>query len=281
MFLAAKAADAENVQTNRFMCLRALCAGAVVVFALSGLVFMAGCSSSEQDEAEVSSAETVYDQESDSSVVQEATDAESADNNNADAENPGEADDNAANSDTGDNPENTGTQDEVAAESTDEKPAPSENALEAAAAVEALIEPIVTKDTATIEGYLNDVYFDPTVYGITEQEFIDTFFDGLTCEVIDEYDLSDGSVGVDLKIETRDGARAADLLSRAYQEAVDTDSGVDCAQVMSRVDSVSFDDPYYFTVYLVKGDDGTWQLEDVAAFGSALLGGYDPRQLMD
>ncbi len=158
--------------------------------------------------------------------------------------------------------------------------ASSDDESEVLVTMDEITGPIFARDVPTINGYFEDIFFDPTIYGVTSEEFIDTFFDGFSCKVIDLDTLSDGTVEVDLHIVTRNGQQAVDLLTDAYQDMLKTGAAIDCKQVMEDVGTITYDDPNYFKAYLIKNNNDVWELKDKAAFGTALLGGYDPRQVM-
>lgn len=155
------------------------------------------------------------------------------------------------------------------------QPEPSEEALAVREDARALVDRICQKDEALISQYLDAVFFDVELYGVDEAAFVDAFFEGFSCDVLDVRDLADGSVEVEVLLTTYNGQEALGLLVDAYRSA----DGVpdDLASLWADLMPYEQEEPYLLR--FVQADDGSWEMEDEAAFGAALLGGYDPRQM--
>lgn len=163
--------------------------------------------------------------------------------------------------------------DEVSGELSAE-PEPSEEALAVREDVRALVDRICQKDDALIMQYLDAAFFDAELYGVDETAFVDAFFEGFSCEVLDVRDLTDGSVEVEVLLTTYSGEEALGLLSDAVRSS---EEPPDLSSLLVNLVPLEQEEPYLLR--FVQADDGAWEMEDQAAFGAALLGGYDPRQM--
>lgn len=158
--------------------------------------------------------------------------------------------------------------------------APSDAAYEAQAAAEDVLRAVAAKDADVTEPYLAAAYFDPSVVGLTYEEFVSGFFDGFSYELASLRDMQDGSVEVAVYLDTRDGREALTALGDVYREAYDAGNtavmATYAAAVWPEVQRVRYRESY--TLYLVNDGEEGWVVEDAASFGAALLGGYDLRQ---
>ncbi len=157
----------------------------------------------------------------------------------------------------------------------------SANEQAARQAAEDILARIDQGDVETAMAYLDAAWFDVSVYGVSDEDFVAAFFATFSYEVGEADELSDGSVGVELWFSTLDGAQFEDALRDAYSAAYAAGEAPDAAEAAAEASSVETgeDDPYL--LYLVEDDGGSWVVENEGGFGAALLGGYDPRQEMD
>lgn len=161
-----------------------------------------------------------------------------------------------------------------------ESEGPSEQAYEAFNSAEEILSTVAAQDVSSVQSYLEAAFFDPRTMGLSYDEFIRGFFDGFDYRIDSIRDMQDGTVEVSVYLSTRDGYAAVQMLGKKYQEAYAAGNTAVMAtyadEVWSQLAVTDVGEPY--TLYMSNDGENGWVVEDAAAFGAALLGGYDPRQ---
>lgn len=157
---------------------------------------------------------------------------------------------------------------------------PSAQAYEARDSAEEILSAVASQDVSSVQPYLEAAFFDPESMGLSYDEFVRGFFDGFGYRIDSIRDMQDGTVEVSAYLSTRNGYEAVQMLGKRYQEAYAAGNtsvmATYASEVWSQLAATDAGEPYTF--YMSDDGESGWVVEDAAAFGAALLGGYDPRQ---
>ena len=156
----------------------------------------------------------------------------------------------------------------------------AEGAQEAVAAVTSTL----TTESATASDLFASVQFFPQDYGVGQDAFAAWYFDGTDVQVADT-DAQGDKATVHLSYTAKRMADVLPLLEQARDAALAagasaTQEGYANAQfdALAATAQVATDQLEAY-VYLTRGSDGTWSIDDYAALAASLLDGYDPRQI--
>ena len=128
------------------------------------------------------------------------------------------------------------------------------------------------------------VQFFPQDYGVGQDAFAAWYFDGTDVQVADT-DVQGDKATVHLSYTAKRMADVLPLLEQARDAALAagasaTQEGYANAQFDAlAVTAQVATDQLEAYVYLTRGSDGTWSIDDYAALAASLLDGYDPRQI--
>ncbi|MDO4502930.1 MAG: hypothetical protein Q4D06_07075 [Coriobacteriia bacterium] len=158
---------------------------------------------------------------------------------------------------------------------------------EAAQSVRGSLAGFAEKDPKVLKACLSEVGFDPNDYGISWGCFAQTYYRDFRFSVdsVDPERDGRGGIGVTFTIEVPVMTKVVKLMYDTNKAAVE--SGADArkkghsdkawrkAWKKAKVGT----DKLSGTLYVLQGKNGSWELEDKAAFAALLMDGYDPRQV--
>lgn len=155
-----------------------------------------------------------------------------------------------------------------------------EGAQEAVTAVTSTL----TTESATVSDLFASVSFFPQDYGVGQDAFAAWYFDGTDAQIADT-DVQGDKATVRLTYTAKRMADVLPLLEQARDAALA--AGASATQegyANAQFDAVAADtqvatDQLEACVYLTRGSDGAWAIDDRATLAAALLDGYDPRQI--
>lgn len=156
--------------------------------------------------------------------------------------------------------------------------------------LESTLQSVQNQDADVIGKYLTAVWFDPTLYSVSNETFTQVYFDDFSYEIEKAEENTNGSVTATVKLHSYNMAQVLDDLYAATEEAY-ADIDADSEQSTELQDA----DPFFleyadahtwdttegsYEIVMIQDDEGAWHIESPATFGAILLNGYDPRQLM-